>query len=163
MRQSIAGAWLYSIIMIFMVFMIAYVAVSLNYNRAYKTKTTIVNTIEEYQGINDMSVSKIRQTIVGNGHTTKNTCNGIFNSGAKVVGITNENGLVINPGNTLQSVCITKALFEGGSGKGHKYNDYYYKAVIFFNFDLPIFGRIFMFKVAGETNAIYYPLDSFDW
>ena len=51
MRQAIGGAWLYGIVIVFMMFMIAYVSATLNYSRAYKTKTQVVNIIEEYQGV----------------------------------------------------------------------------------------------------------------
>ena len=47
MRDSIAGAWLYSIILIFIVILVGFIAISINYNKAYKLKTTVVNLIEQ--------------------------------------------------------------------------------------------------------------------
>ena len=38
----------------------------------------------------------------------------------------------------------------------------YYKVVIFFKVDLPMFGNLTTFKVKGETASIFYPTEQPD-
>ncbi len=60
MRDSINGLWLIGIVMTLMVFIIAFVAISLNYSNAYRMKSEMVNAIEQYNGINGNTVQKTR-------------------------------------------------------------------------------------------------------
>jgi hypothetical protein len=166
MRQAIGGAWLYSIVIVFMMFMIAYVSASLNYSRAYKVKTQVVNIIEEYQGITNDTTKKVAQIISANGYTTTRYCSDVIESGTKYIGILNTTkvkrtaGVPGASGEKAQHVCITRTSYKA---PGSLYTDYYYDVSMFFKFNIPIFGDIFVFTVRGETNSIYYPTDNSNW
>ena len=67
MRQSVGGAWLFSISITLMMFIIAYVAISIDYSNAYQLKNDVSLIIEQYNGLNANSASKI----VGRMHTRK--------------------------------------------------------------------------------------------
>ena len=41
MNKSISGLWLFSIVIVFMMVLIAYVAISINYSNDYKLKTVV--------------------------------------------------------------------------------------------------------------------------
>jgi len=149
--------------------MIAYVCVTLNYNRAYQTKEGVLTVIEEYQGLNaKYSVKKIAQILKAHGTISASSCQRVIPDG-KAVGITKEG--VVHTGNAAKnqahSVCIKRELQKNsvshGSGSSQKmYDDYYYTVFLFFNFNIPIFGDIFMFNVSGQTNAIYYLMDDYE-
>lgn len=163
MRQAIGGAWLYSIVIVFMMFMIAYVSASLNYSRAYKVKTQVVNIIEEYQGITNDTTKKIAQIISANGYTTTRNCSEVIEHGERYIGILNTTKTKANAGSAgekPQHVCITRTKYQA---PGSLYTDYYYDVSMFFKFNIPIFGDIFTFTVRGETNSIYYPTDNSNW
>ena len=50
MRESIGGTWLLGFVVLFIVLFSAYLAYSINYTKAFKTKNYIINTIEENEG-----------------------------------------------------------------------------------------------------------------
>lgn len=180
MRDAIAGAWLYSLILIFMVILVAFISISLNYNKTYKLKTTVVNLIEENQGVNPQTVASIGKFLNANGYNSKNVCKEVVrdkndaNKEIKYVGISQNAGeaqaVFYSTKDATdvpqQHVCITREDFKGctdcgGAISGTSYIDHYYNVYMFFNFSLPIFGNIFIFKVIGSTNSIYYPVDTY--
>ena len=89
MRDSIAGAWLYSIVLIFIVFLVAFISISINYNKAYKLKTAVVNLIEQNQGINSRTLKFIDGYLDQNGYINGKRCGELFKNGQKYMGIDN--------------------------------------------------------------------------
>ncbi len=169
MRESIAGAWLYSLILIFMVILVGFVSVSLNYNKAYKLKTSVVNIIEQFQGINKDSVGTIGKHLDNNGYINGKTCRKLFKNGEKYIEI--NNGVASNVKTKGASdaeskpaqVCVTRTLAKKNDDDTSVQRDYYYDVYMFFSFSLPVFGDVFKFTVTGSTNAIHYPNDTNAW
>ena len=50
MKESIGGTWLLGFVLVFIVIFSAYLAVSINYTKAFKVKNRIINIIEENEG-----------------------------------------------------------------------------------------------------------------
>jgi hypothetical protein len=173
MRESIAGAWLYSIVIIFMMLLVAFISISINYNKTYKLKTAVVNIIEQNQGINNRSVANIAAHLKNNGYTNGKVCEKLFKgNGQKYIEINNGVASSVKtkgtdaPGPASQ-VCVTRKRHDssvdvGGAGISVQY-DYFYDVYMFFSFSLPVFGDIFRFNVIGTTNSIIYPIDSNAW
>ena len=154
MRDSINGVWVLGIVMVFMAIFIAYVAISINYSTAYTLKSKIVTIIEEYEGMNNTTISKIDAVIRDNAYYNKFTCRpaeGIADT--RVFGITDMNA-TLNP-TTPQSYCVTRDYRNATDGTE---TQYYY--TVTFAFDLPILGNILNFRVSGETNGLLYPNDT---
>ena len=59
MRTAISGTWVYAIVLIFMVIMIAYVAITLNYANTFEMGAETIKIIEESEGFNSRSEKKI--------------------------------------------------------------------------------------------------------
>lgn len=170
MRNAISGAWLYSLILIFVVLLVAFISISINYNKTYKLKTTVVNIIEEYQGVNSQSVSKISGFLASNTFRTVRYCNKTVKKGERYIGITNgklspmyESGTAAEKTAAPQQVCISRTAHTSTYKGKSAYTDYYYNVYMAFDFSLPVFGDIFKFSVNGSTNAIYYPVDTNNW
>ena len=163
MRDSIAGLWLYGLILIFMVFMIGFIAVFFNYNKTYRTKTEVVNVIEEYQGLNSTSIKKIKGILSSEGYTASKTCTSdsslvcIYDSGKSVAKVTAADG---KQAASICNVCITREKYETTVQKV-KYTEYYYTAQLYMTLTLPVFGSLLTVNLAGTTNGIYYPYDSY--
>ena len=51
MRQAIGSTWLMQLVIIFMLIFVAFLALSINYTKSFKTKNELVNMIEEREGI----------------------------------------------------------------------------------------------------------------
>ena len=170
MRDAIAGAWLYSLILVFVVILVAFIAISINYNKKYKLKTTVVNIIEEYQGVNPESVKKVGGFLASNAFKTERYCNKVVNKGERYIGITDgklspmyESGSAAEKTAKPQQVCISREAHTSNYDGKSAYTDYYYNIYMSFDFSLPVFGDIFKFSVNGSTNAIYYPVDTNNW
>ena len=153
MRNSIGGLWLFSIVITFMMILIAFVAISINYSNAYKLKTAMITKLEEYDVFTPSSVEKLNGLISANGYRQKGNCPEPKDKKEKYFGVI--------PGETPkssptkpQSYCVyrTKRSASGGSE-----DKYYYTITIFFGFNLPVFGDIYTFRVSGETGEINYP------
>ena len=176
MRDAIAGAWLYSLVLIFMVILVAFVSISINYNKTYKLKTAVVNLIEQNQGVNAQTVASIGTYLNANGYNSRNICREVVTNHDKSKNI-HYVGILQNAGEAnavnqeswkndddvpQQHVCITRESFKS-TIDGATYTDHYYNVYMFFNFSLPVFGNLLIFKVSGSTNSIYYPVDSYSW
>lgn len=58
MRESIGGAWLVGIVITFVVLFTSYLALSVNYSKAFKVKNEIISLIEENEGLTDKTQEK---------------------------------------------------------------------------------------------------------
>ena len=157
MRESINGAWLIGIIMTFMAVFIAYTAVSINYSNAFLMRTKMTTLIEQYEGLNNMSINEIKKVMDGFGYSNEGVCSD---------GTIGVRGVIVdrNPRGKRYNYCVAREKrierdYGLKVGKGTDLAKYYYSLNVFFDFNLPILGDLFRFNVAGETNAIYYPND----
>ena len=151
MRNSIAGTWVYATVLVFMVVLIAYVTITINYSNAYEISENIIKAIEQYEGINPKSLEQIER-LMNNTHTVKGNCG----TDDDFVGINGNTATKTtnNPG--PYSVCVARS--------DHTVNGvtkYYYSITIFFSFNLPVLGDLFTFKIPGETMGIRYPTDCY--
>ena len=173
MRDAIAGAWLYSLVLIFIVVLVSFISITINYNKTYKLKTEVVNIIEEYQGVNPDSVKRIYGFLESKTYNLRRYCKDVFREdGMQYLGITK--GVVSpvftrnksNPAGEAtakpEEVCVSRSYYISPY-EGNSYADYYYDVYLAFSFSLPVIGDIFKFTVGGSTNSIYYPVDSNGW
>lgn len=154
MNKAISGLWLFAIVIVFMMILIAYVAISINYSNAYKLKTALVTKLEQYDGWNPTSRNELNELITASGYRQTGICSAP-SDGGKVIGVLN--GTVTENPTQRQNYCITRTKMSGSEEKDDKY---YYRVTIFLGFNLPVLGDIYTFKVEGETAAIYYPRDT---
>lgn len=163
MRDSINGVWVLGIVMVFMAIFVAFVAISINYSNAYTLKSRMVTIIEEYEGMNNESMSRIDGVLKDNGYLNRLLCpEPLYGADRSVYGITDMNA-VLNP-TTPQSYCVSRDSrstsdsrndFDKGAD-----TEYYYTVTLAFAFDLPLLGELFDFKVSGETNGLLYVHDT---
>ena len=128
MREAIGGTWIFSIVIIFIVLFTGYLAVSVNYSKAFKVKNGIINIIEHNEGLNPTAQNEIKSYLGGVGYYVYSTCKTSEN----------EKGYEPNNTNTGYRYCISKR--EAGGGSVPKA---YYKIKVFFRLDLPIIGSLF--------------------
>lgn len=155
MRESIGGAWLIGIVMTFMAIFIAFIAITINYQKSYKLKTDMLMVIEQYEGINPTSVKIMNNLMDANSYKAMISCPRDPN-GNKFVGVTGE--IVTQNPVAKQNYCVYR---EKRSGRDGSEDKYYYSVLVTFKFSLPVLGDLLDFKVMGETSAIYYPNDRY--
>lgn len=148
MREAVGGTWLFQIAIVFIILFSGYLALSVNYSRAFKVKNEILAIIERNEGLREKSVLEINNYLVTVNHTVVGNC-------AKDFTGFGQNGTASN--NKTGIYCIRKTCVTGDVVPKA-----YYKVTVFFKFDLPVIGDIFTFRVDGETKTIYNTPDPAD-
>lgn len=151
MRESIGGAWILGIVMTFIVLFASFLAVSINYSKAFKVKNNIVDLIEKNEGMNDNAAKEIYNYLRSEGYILKSKCRQPDNADEnRYVGF--DMTSTVDP-NTPALYCVQE---NSPNNADTSLEKSYYSVVVFFRLDLPIFGEIFTFSVSGETMSIYF-------
>ena len=154
MREWIGGAWLVGIVITFVVLFTSYLALSVNYSKAFKVKNEIISLIEENEGLTDKTQEKIVKYLNSTGYYVYGPCGKIdedYLDGAvngKLTGYEKQ-------GNADKyKYCVYERSVEGDT-----LNRKYYRVTVFFKFDIPILDNMFTFPVTGESKAVYFAKD----
>jgi len=168
MRRAVGSTWIFSLVITFTLIFTGFLSLALNYSKTYKLKNELTLMIEKYQGLtlSDSSknkTSKLKGSInimnmylINNGYVAKGVCKITLQdeeNGKKTYGIadlTTNNYELVNLGSKKEYYyCVTIERANKDSCT-HIFN-----VRLFFNFNLPVFGRIRQFSVEGKTNEIY--------
>lgn len=157
MRESIGATWIFSICLTFIILFTAYLAISVNYAKAFRIKSNIVSMIEENEGYNHDIDDRIVNYLVSEGYTASGTCDANI-SATTTNRVDTEYRLVgdcIDIYNTGRcNACIYRRVRQNNADDIGNCNSYY-KVITFFKFDLPIVNVFANFKVGGETKMIH--------
>lgn len=171
MRESIAGTWTMQIVIVFILFFVAFITLTLNYTRAFRVRNEVINIIEREEGYtanhggDDVGARYlIASYLTNNGYNTKGKCDG-YKYGATSLDL-NKVGdnygyqeVKKNDG-AIYYYCFKKVRnIPKGDVTTNYENRSYYKVKLFFRFNLPVIGDIATFSVNGETIDIYYNAD----
>lgn len=193
MRESIGGAWIFQLVIIFILLFTGFLCVAINYNKAFKVKNEVIDYVEREEGLTSGtdsggymggSLELIGAYLQQAGYSSKGYCPS--NDKTEKVkswthAITWNDATGMNDSHEYNWIGIktlgTDSTFEEAV-KGTKYyycikkidnydKEYpykaYYKLRLFFKFELPIFGDFTTFSVEGETTQIEYPGDCKIW
>ena len=143
MKEAIGQTISLQVILVFMIFLNAFLAFSVNYTKAFRVKNKVINEIEQNEGINDTSKKNINDYISKVGYEGKEGDN--WYHGVKI-----------------ESVCVGSVGSSGDCGypiAGKKYR-IYYSVTTSININVPIISRIMngnlnLLQVKGDTSTIY--------
>ncbi len=161
MRESIGGAWIFGLVITFILLFTAFLAVTINYSRAFKIKNQIIDLIEEEEGFTSDNTSndpgaaqRIDNYLSTSGYRNLGSCptDGSWR-------VWNKSDISMPDKNTKYSYCVKKHNKHNASYP----QEGYYEVIVFFNLNLPVFGEFMTFKVSGETTDIFYPSDCKIW
>lgn len=162
MREAIGGTWLTQIVIVFMLIFVAFLALTLNYTKAFKMKNDILTIIEKREGLTtsirnvDGSIRLINNYLEKNGYTLQRACpEGSYG----ISDLHSETPVLIskNDNNKRYYYCVTKFSAPSTNYKGRVY----YQIALSFKFNLPILGDLFTFEVTGNTEDITVPADQY--
>lgn len=158
MRESIGATWIFSICLTFIILFTAYLAISVNYAKAFRIKNHIVSTIEENEGYSGDLEQSISTYLISQGYSASGTCpETIEVDGTNTLALRTDWDRVacINgKADGRCGVCIYQMPVTTGNDDicaGRSY----YKVIAFFKFDLPVVNFITTFKVSGDSRYIY--------
>ena len=157
MRESIGGAWLFGIVIVFITIFSAFLTYSVSYTKAFNTKNKIVNIIEEQEGftmnINDKGVAnssdyELEQSAEGKIYKYMRDIG--YNYSAQIE-CDEVNGEVAMSG---QGYCIKKICPNWGGE--YVDSNIHYKVTTFISLEIPFIGLTARIPITGETRSIYH-------
>lgn len=154
MREAIGGTWLFGLVITFIVFFASFLAISVNYSKAFNVKNNVVDIISKYEGNNCNARMNIGKYLNDVGYLVTGDCKGVGSVDRENYQAYDLNGNRVNSGKGYY--CIAK----NTTGSSTDIDKSYYRVVVFFRVDLPVIGNLTTFKIKGETESIFYATDS---
>jgi hypothetical protein len=154
MREAIGGTWLVQIVVVFVLLFTGYMCLTINHSKAFNVKNNIINAIERAGGCDvsnpddDETIQNIVEYLSKVSYRSTGTCpDDATYSGFDYTG---------QPDNSNPAFCIAKVdTTTSVSGNNDDLPDMsYYRVVVFYQLDLPIFSSVFNFKVTGDTKLL---------
>ena len=161
MKEAIANAGIFNLVIIFVIILIAFFIGSLSYSKAFKVKNKILEEIEKDQayttGVNNSTEYRVEEWI-GNIVYRENTGNNRNSSNCPTVtGNGGEQGKLVNSDGDYQ-YCVYE--FDTCTAKADKAKcGKYYRVTAYMYFDIPILSGLLRIPVSGET-MIFNEIDS---
>ena len=141
MKESIGTSYLFQIVVVFILLFTGYLCLSINYSRSYAVKNNIVNNIQREKGFNDITRTKISKYLSKVGFKSIGKCPDDY----VAYSYTGE-----RQGDGARGVyCVREVVSQPQANDLPKRS--YYRVIVFYKLDLPIFGSIFSFKNFGDT------------
>ena len=153
MRESIGGAWLFGIVIVFIFLFAAFLTYSINYTRAFNIKNEVLNYIEENEGFNiivDGSEVELQNYNERMGTTQGKIYHLVTNVGYNV-DIT-QNIDCADGATNYYGVCVLKAC---PYGEGAPQSNTHYKVTTYIALEIPVIGVSINIPITGETRTIY--------
>ena len=151
MRESIGGAWLFGIVIVFIFFFSAFLAYSVSYTRAFNVKNEIINLIEQNEGytthngdiksardddLNKSTEGKIYLMIKNVGYNYSVAEN-----------ITCDNGqLAVTGGYCIAKYCTSPS---------DPVSNVSYKITTYIALEIPVINLVVKIPISGETRTLY--------
>lgn len=156
MREAIGGTWVTQLVIVFMLIFVAFLALSLNYTKAFKVKNQLMTIIEQQEGVtsgDNGSIAIMNNYLKGNAYGVMRACE------IDSYGVSNLNSSSIErvtSNSKKYYYCIKKIAAPSSNHEGKVY----YKVNIFFQFNLPVLGDLFTFGINGSTGDVVNPADN---
>lgn len=147
MREAIGGTWLFQIVIFFVLLFTGYMCLTINHSKAFNVKNNIINTIEREEGVdlnnpeNDEAIKKIVTYLKDNSYRTTGKCPDDY------VGFNRDGKL----DSRNSAFCLKEQEARSGSELPAMS---YYRIIVFYQLDLPIFRSVFEFRVSGDTKIM---------
>ena len=161
MKEAIANAGIFNLVIIFVIILIAFFIGSLSYSKAFKVKNKILEEIEKDQayttGVDNSTEDRVEEWIGNIGYrvNTGNTRNSA--NCPTAIGNGGEQGKLVNSDGDYQ-YCVYE--FDTCTAKADKAKcGKYYRVIAYMYFDIPILSGLLRIPVSGET-MIFNEIDS---
>lgn len=158
MRDAKGSAWIFSICLTFIILFTCYLAISINYARAFRIKNHIIDKIEENEGYTEGLQQSIDEYLLAQGYDAHGVCDPYVSVEGKDEDWALEQCLRDDPEIPPNqcSVCLYRKVAKNQKDPVIKAPRSYYRVVTFFHFDLPVVKSFFpSFQVVGESRYIY--------
>ena len=166
MREAIGGTWLFQIVIVFILLFTGFMCLTINRSKAFNVKDQIIQTLQSYNGINygddagsSEAIADIVDYIKDNSYRTAgNVPADEMVNGEKVsYDCYNRDGRIVhdNPVFCIARMPVGKDACAGETCFNELPDMTYYRVVVFYQLDLPIFKELFSFKIVADTKTMY--------
>lgn len=148
MKEAFGGVGLFIIVIIFLTIFSSYLALSVNYSRAFKVRDEVINIIERDKGLYNSlgqdtgAIDEIQEYMASVGHRAKGKCDDGY-----------EGYSLSSEGTTDRDVVVCIQTINSSTYRDVTTSKYY-KVQVFFSLDIPIFGQYFGSSLKGTTRRI---------
>ncbi len=158
MREAIGGTWLFQIVIVFVLLFSGFMCLTINQSKAFNVKDRIIQTIQSYNGIDLSSqcngtggaLCEIADYLIESAYRTRGDCKTASdNDGLNYYGFDYRGRTTTRDA----AFCIAKVSVNDSNGELPSVS--YYRVIVFYQLDLPIFHDLFNFKIKGDTKTIY--------
>ncbi len=153
MREAFGGSWLVGFVALFIVLFSAYLAVSINYTKAFKAKNKIISLIEENEGFSTSTGNVANKTDrdLQNSSRTEDKVYYYLRNAGFALDTTSLKGRCPNGDDPYTGgYCVQKMYTSQGA---------YYKVTTFVMLEIPVIWVNITVPVKGETKVLYYTRD----
>ena len=163
MKTSIGGAWIFQLVIVFMLLFVSFLVVSLNYSKTFRLQNEVVDIIERSEGLTDQistdgrsdgGIQLIANYLTYSGYNVKGYCQDGYYGAISLDG-NGSDDFELAKSDTKYYYCFRKQIVYFDK----KTNMAYYDIDMFFSFDLPVLGNLFTFRVSGQTLEIEHTYD----
>ena len=140
MRDAVGGTFMIKLLLIFLAVYTVFIAIAINYAKAFKVKNKVINIIEQSEGVDYNDVSDA--SVIGQINTYMNDIHYGINTSSvekKCIGY--------DYINTERGYCISKVENYDSSAS-------YYRVTTFVTISVPIVRLEFTVPIQGETRKI---------
>ena len=169
MREAIGGTWLFQIVIVFILLFTGFMCLTINRTKAFNVKDQIIQTIQSYNGIDltnsdgNEALAEITSYMKENAYRTSGVRPEaeVVNGEKHEYRCFNRDGKSSDGKNDNAVFCIAEIPVNGeGCTEGltcfsELPNIRYYRIVVFYQLDLPIFKNMFNFRIVGDTKVLY--------
>lgn len=142
MREAIANANVFNLVIVFVIVLLGFFVGSLSYSKAYKVKNMIVNEIEKNEGWDEDVQKKVEESLNNIGYRVMPSINVRADCENK-----ESDGEVVSV-NSKYEYCIFKFKKDRGSKE-----TVYYRVIAYMYFDVPLINSMTKVPVVGETKG----------
>lgn len=139
MREAFGGAFMIRLVLIFIVVYVAFMAVAVNYAKAFRVKNRVINILEQrqYDGFDNATIDAVDKYLAEIAYN---------------VGDVNRKGQCEKDGGTwtTRGVCILQKCSDDNK------DECYYKVTTYIVVQAPIIVDYITFAINGETKTIVY-------
>lgn len=138
MRESFGSAFMYNLIIIFLLVVFAFIMGTVSYYKAFKVNAIIINAIEKYEGYNSLAVTEIDRLLNTIGYRSETDFTCPTRDGVKPLPILK---------GTYHKYCV----YQYNAGDNYRQ----YGVVTYMNIELPIIGEFLRVPVFSKTMRLY--------
>lgn len=155
MRESIANAYVFNVVLIIIAVSATLIIVSMNYSKVFKIKNRLITIIEKHGKYNNAEVKKeIDEYLATAGYPTypKTSIKCPNGRGDSTISENGFNGKNVGVENINQIGNYKYCIYEFKTAKGS-----YFQVSVFMTFDFPLIGDLIRLELPmyGDTKIIY--------